>query len=180
MAPLPVTNESQTTFAAFLSQSVSAETVCSYLSAIRFYQIRAGLLDPSLSPPPRLPYVLKGIQRSRQSQSSARKKHLPVTPELLMKIHTFWSQRPLTFECCGHSMRHHDTTDIQINNRKLLVWGSVVQHALAEHSALLGMSNIHSPGGYAACSMHPLAIQRTFTQLDVACRATDLNGTLSR
>ena len=48
-------------------------------------------------------------------------------------------------------MRHHDTTDIQINNRKLLVWGSVVQHALAEHSALLGMSNIHSPGGYAAC-----------------------------
>ena len=79
-------------------QSVSAGTVRSYLSAIRFYQIRAGLKDPSLDPPPRLPYVLKGIQQSQRSQSYTRHKRLPITPELLMKIHSSWSQSPLTYD----------------------------------------------------------------------------------
>ena len=98
MPPLPLTNESQTAFAAYLAQSVSAATVRSYLAAVGFYQIRAGLADPSLNSPPRLPYVLKGIQRSHRSQSYTRGKRLPVTPELLMKIHTSWSQSPLTYD----------------------------------------------------------------------------------
>ena len=98
VTPLPVTSESQTAFAAFLVQSVSAGTIHSYLAAIRFFQIRASLADPSLSLSPRLPSVLKGIQRSRWSQTCTRAKRLPVTPNVLMKIHTLWSKSPLTFD----------------------------------------------------------------------------------
>lgn len=68
-----------------------------YLAAIRFFQIRAGLADPSLNVSPRLPYVLKGIQRSHLSQTCTWAKHLPVTPNVLMNIYTLWSKRPLTF-----------------------------------------------------------------------------------
>ena len=46
ITPLPLTELSQTAFAAFLSQTVSIQTVRSYLCALRFYPIRAGLPDP--------------------------------------------------------------------------------------------------------------------------------------
>ena len=51
-----------TAFAAFLSQSVSAATIRSYLLGIRCFQIRAGLANPSLNSPPKLCYFLKGIR----------------------------------------------------------------------------------------------------------------------
>ena len=96
MTPLPLTEHSQTAFAAYLSQSVSTKTIRVYLCALRFYQIRAGLPDPTLSTSPRLTYVLKGIQRT--SPSHHRPQRLPVTPELLLRIHTLWSNHSLSFD----------------------------------------------------------------------------------
>ena len=81
-------------FAAYLSHSVSAGTVRSYLSAIRFYQIRAGLPDPT--PPPKLSYILKGIQK--KSPGHSRSQRLPITPSLLTQIHTLWSQQPVSYD----------------------------------------------------------------------------------
>ena len=94
--PLPITEYHQSTFAAHLSLTVNWGTIRSYLSAIRFVQIRAGLPDPTLPPSPRLPYILKGIRKS--SPQRARHQRLPITPGLLRSIHSLWSQQPLTFD----------------------------------------------------------------------------------
>ena len=93
---MPLTEFSQTAFAASLSQSVSIQTIRSYLCALRFHQIRAGLSDPSLSTPPRLPYVLKGIQRTSVTHHNTQR--LPITPELLSGIHSLWSGYPPSFD----------------------------------------------------------------------------------
>ena len=94
--PLPITEYHQSTFAAHLSLSVNRGTIRSYLSAIRFVQIRMGLPDPTLPPSPRLPYVLKGIRNLAPEHS--RLQRLPITPGLLRSIRSLWSQQPLTFD----------------------------------------------------------------------------------
>ena len=94
--PLPLTEHSQTAFAAYLSQAVSTKTIHTYLFALRFYQIQAGLPDPTITTPPKLAYILKGIQRTSPSRHQALR--LPVTPELLLQIHTLWSNHSLSFD----------------------------------------------------------------------------------
>ena len=94
--PLPVTEHKQLTFSAYLSLTVNWGTIRSYLSAIRFVQIRTGLPDPSATPSPKLPYVLNGIRRA--SPQHTRIQRLPVTPALLSSIHSLWSQQPITFD----------------------------------------------------------------------------------
>ena len=96
IAPLPVNQDSQAAFAAYLSQSVSPRTIRSYLCAIRFYRIRARLPDPTCSLSARLQYMLKGIQRS--SPTSQNPKRRPITPDLLTKIHTLWSNDSQNFD----------------------------------------------------------------------------------
>ena len=71
-------------------------SIHSYLSAVRFYHVRAGLPDPAISSSPKLTYILKGIQRS--SPDCLHAQHLPVTPSLLAQIHTLWSAEPLTLD----------------------------------------------------------------------------------
>ena len=95
MIPLPASEESQTAFAAHLSQSVSPRTVQSYLCAVRFFHIRVGLPEPTGSSP-RLGYVLKGIQRT--SPGPRKSKRLPITPHLLERIHALWSKDQLSFD----------------------------------------------------------------------------------
>ena len=68
----------------------------SYLSALRFYQISSGLPDPSSSSFPRLSYVLKGIRKLTPGHSRARR--LPITPDLLRKLHAVWSRGPPSFD----------------------------------------------------------------------------------
>ena len=92
--PLPIIEQTQVAFAAYLSQSVTAGTVRSYLSAIRFYQIQTGL--PDLSSPPKLSYILKGIQKKSLGHSCAQR--LPITPSLLTQIHTLWSQQLRSYD----------------------------------------------------------------------------------
>lgn len=71
-------------------------TIRSYLSALRFHQISSGLPDPAYTSLPRLSYILKGIHRSRTDRT--RGKRLPITPELLRRMHAIWSQGPPTFD----------------------------------------------------------------------------------
>ena len=96
LSPLPLTEHTLCQFAAVLSESVSWGTICSYLSALRFYQICAGLPDPSLASLPRLAYLMKGIHRSLPDHT--RDKRLPITPDLLRKLHMVWSQDTRTFD----------------------------------------------------------------------------------
>lgn len=96
LAPLPLTEHSLCRFAVFLSESVSWGTIRSYLSALRFHQISAGLPDPSMLSFPRLPYILKGIHKG--SPDHQRAKRLPITPQLLRQIHTVWSQGAGSFD----------------------------------------------------------------------------------
>ena len=94
--PLPITEFSQTHFSAHLSLSVQWKTIRSYLSAIRFFQIRAGLPDPKSTPAPKIPYILKGIHKL--NPDCARPKREPITPLILRSIHALWSRGALTFD----------------------------------------------------------------------------------
>ena len=79
---------------AFLAASnITYGPVRSYLSAVRHFHIMNNLPDPSLSSFPRLEYVLKGLRC--KSVLRPRPKRLPITPELLRRIHAVWSSRPL-------------------------------------------------------------------------------------
>lgn len=71
------------------------QSISSYLSACRFYQISAGLPDPSLSCLPQLLYVLKGVRRT---SSSPRRCRLPVTPELLLAVRGVWARGSWNFD----------------------------------------------------------------------------------
>ena len=74
--------------------SLCFTTISSYLSACRFYQILAGLPDPSLSDFSQLGYVLRGVRRTASSQHRRR---LPVTPDLLRAVWVAWSRDSLNF-----------------------------------------------------------------------------------
>lgn len=80
-----------------MSQTVSWGTIRTYLSALRFFQIRAGLPDPSLSPTPRLTYVLKGIHKL--SPVHQQKHRLPITMHMLRELHRIWSKPPIQHDC---------------------------------------------------------------------------------
>ena len=75
---------------------MSPRTIQSYLCAVKFFHIRAGLSEPAGSASPRLKYVLKGIQRT--SPSANESKRLPITPHLLERIHALWSKDKPSFD----------------------------------------------------------------------------------
>ena len=80
-----------------MSQSVTWRTIKIYLSALHFAQIRAGMPDPSLTSFPRLTYVLKEIHR--RNPDNCQKKRLPITINLLLKLHEVWSAPPIKYDC---------------------------------------------------------------------------------
>jgi len=94
--PLPLSEHILCRFAAVMSQTVTWGTIRSYLSALRFFQIRCGLPDPFLSSLPHLTYVLKGIQQVNTEHQ--RKHHLPVTMHMLLALHGVWSKPPVTYD----------------------------------------------------------------------------------
>ena len=96
ISPLPLQEESLCRFVAGLSESVSWGTIRSYLSALRFYQIAAGLPDPTIASFPRLSYLLKRIRKSTPEHT--RTKRLPITPHILRRLHGVWSQGTVSFD----------------------------------------------------------------------------------
>ena len=93
--PLPLSEHTLCQFTAVMSQEVTWKTIRIYLSALRFFQIRARLPDPSLFSFPRLTYVLKGIHRLTPDHQ--RKHRLPITLHLLRTLHRVWSIPPMQY-----------------------------------------------------------------------------------
>ena len=65
---------------------MSLKKVRSYLSPIRHLQITNGLPDPALSSFTHLTYAMKGLRRVQPT--ARRQPRLPVTPEILYRIHS--------------------------------------------------------------------------------------------
>ena len=78
------------------SRDVQDQTFRSYLSALRFWQVHAGLPDPSLSSFPRLTYVLKGIRKL--TLDCQRKQRLPITMPHLIALHGVWPAPPVSYD----------------------------------------------------------------------------------
>lgn len=94
--PLPLREDTLCRFVAFLAGDyLSHQTIVSYLSACRFFQILSGFPDPSWSSLPQLAYVLKGIRRT---SSSPRRCRLPITPDLLRAVLAVWSRGVFDFD----------------------------------------------------------------------------------
>ena len=88
--PLPLQLATLLRFVAHLAnQGVTYASLRVYLSGLRFVQIASGYPDPQLDASPLLHYVLRRVHRSQTSPTNHR---LPVTPEVLQKLHTCWSQ----------------------------------------------------------------------------------------
>ena len=88
--PLPLSEDKACLFVAYLaSQGLSAQTITGYLSALRFFQIAAGLGTPPLSQWQHLHYTVRGIKRMHPK--SARPIRLPITPEILLQFSKLWS-----------------------------------------------------------------------------------------
>ena len=94
---LPVGEVIHLHFVAHLaSLGLSYQTVKLYLSAVHHLQIMCNLPDPSVASYPRLNYALRGLRREVVGKRQLTR--LPIMPEMLAKIHWFWSQSPSTFE----------------------------------------------------------------------------------
>ena len=93
LSPLPLRQETVARFISHLAISgVAYQSIRLYLSAIRYYQISGGMLDPGLDSLPWLGYVLRGIHRSHPALPSRRP--LPITPDLMRLLFDTWSQTP--------------------------------------------------------------------------------------
>ena len=72
-------------FASFLAyQGLRAQSISSYLSALRHMQVSAGLAATPRSEWPRLQYILKGITRG---QSDPKRRRLPITAGIMLRLH---------------------------------------------------------------------------------------------
>jgi len=78
------------------SLGFSYQTVKSYLNTVRHLQILSNLPDLSVASYPRLNYALRGFRRSGDGKRQLIR--LLITPEMLAKIHQFWSQSPPEYE----------------------------------------------------------------------------------
>ena len=88
-SPFPATKHVMCCFAAHLAdEGLAAQTVKSYLSAVRNMQISLGLPDPrDQSSLPMLKRVLDGICRDRLRRQSQARLRLPITGTVLAQIH---------------------------------------------------------------------------------------------
>ena len=87
--PLPLAENKSCLFAAHLArEGLSAQSITSYLAAIRYMQIAAGLGAPPTEHWPRLHYTVRGIKRLQPS--SPRRVRLPITPAILMRLCRVW------------------------------------------------------------------------------------------
>jgi len=95
ISPLPAQEDVLCHFVAHLfSLGIRFCSVRSYLSAVRHLHIMSGFPDPSLTPCPRLEYVLRGFRR--ECTAIPKPQRLPITPLILRKIHEAWSGSPLS------------------------------------------------------------------------------------
>ena len=95
MNPLPVTESVLWSFVTFLAdEQLKHCTIKTYLSGVRYLQIREGFGDPfqgSSALMPRLEYILKGVKRVQAQTVGEGRVRLPITPSILRKLKGVWS-----------------------------------------------------------------------------------------
>ena len=69
-----------------------------YLSATNHVHLESGFGDPHLGSMLRLEHILRGIKRELSKKSSTSKPHLPMTPNILLKLRSVWEEDPLAFD----------------------------------------------------------------------------------
>ena len=73
-------------------EGLKHRSIKTYLSGVRYYQIKSGYPDPFQGPAmPRLDYVIKGIKRHQAKAGAGARARLPITPELLRRLQGVWS-----------------------------------------------------------------------------------------
>ena len=73
-------------------ENLTHRTIKTYLSGVRYLQIRSGLPDPFHgSHMPRLDYTMKGVKRVQAKGGGNQRTHLPITPALLRRMEGFWA-----------------------------------------------------------------------------------------
>ena len=96
--PIP---PSEHTILLFISQlgmdGLSLSTVKSYMSAVRNLLINAGVSSVELYTP-RVELVIRGIKRVKANQGSFQNLRLPITPDILLKLKSVWSNGALSFD----------------------------------------------------------------------------------
>ena len=96
--PFPISESVLCQFVSYLAQQqLKHQTIKSYLSGIRFYQIFQSHPDPFIKDMPKLHYVLRGIKSEQVKKDSPQHQRLPVTPTILHKIHQVLLRKPNDF-----------------------------------------------------------------------------------
>ena len=88
MTPLPVVESVLCKFVSYLAdQKLKHRTIKTYLSGVRYFQIRSGLADPFHgSHMPQLEYTMRGIKRVEAQMGVTPRLRLPITPPILRLI----------------------------------------------------------------------------------------------
>ena len=96
---LPLTESGLCRFSAWLAaQSVSARTIKSYLSALRYLQIQRMGHDPQMSSMASLHYVLQGVKRSQAlAGANTPRTRLPITTDIMRLLKRSWEARGIDF-----------------------------------------------------------------------------------
>ena len=89
--PFPLSEQLLCGFSAFLAdQNLAPQTIKTYLSAVRNLQLSLGLPDPrEQSSMPVLKRVQAGISRTRMLKGTSSRIRLPVTAQVLVRVHEF-------------------------------------------------------------------------------------------
>ena len=92
LVPIPLTETVLCKFAACLGrEGLKFQTIKTYLAGIRHSHIEAGFPAPPPGAWPRLQLVLRGIRK--QAASAPAGPRLPITPDILRLLHSYWSQQ---------------------------------------------------------------------------------------
>ena len=96
LQPYPVTESVLALFTASLfRQGLTAGTIKTYLSSVRYTQISLGLGDPHAKAMPQLEYVVKGLKRKTAGQTA--RTRLPITVQILRDLKAVWHVAPDQF-----------------------------------------------------------------------------------
>ena len=94
IVPLPLTEKTLCEYVAYVAQGdMKHQFIKCYLSAARHLQVMSGQGDPFREKMPFLEYVLRGFKSEQAKKSlTAQRVRLPITPEVLLRIHHVWEQ----------------------------------------------------------------------------------------
>ena len=92
VTPIPLSECGLCAFVAHLAnEQLKYRTVKTYLSGLRYHQIKSGFPDPFQGAMPRLAYVLRGVKSDEAKHGGGSRERLPITPSILHKLREVWS-----------------------------------------------------------------------------------------